>query len=74
MTYPQKGSWTRPYVARLPGHTIEFTEMIRGGIRAECSCGIWYDYETPKEVLKFAKRHIKAVKQVIEDRKQAKQN
>lgn len=66
MSYEYKGKFTRAFYTQAPGHTIEFTEMIKGGIRAECSCGIWSDFDTPEEATKYAKRHIQIVKRAIQ--------
>lgn len=65
MTYKHKGTFTRSFYINAPGHFIEFTEMIRGGIRAECSCGIWSDFTDSDDATKYAKQHIKAVKTAI---------
>lgn len=65
MKYKQQGSFTRSFYTKAPGHFIEFTDMIKKGIRAECSCGIWSDFTDFDSATKYAKRHIHIVKIAI---------
>ncbi len=65
MSYEHKGTFTRSFYTKAPGHFIEFTDMAKGGIRAECSCGIWSDFTDFDNATKYAKRHIHIVKRAI---------
>jgi hypothetical protein len=43
----------------LKGHQLELTQMVNGGVRAECSCGQWVDTTTINEGLIWLRWHRK---------------
>lgn len=47
-------------------HVHDITEMLNGGIRAECKCGVWQDF-TPRLINRYSNGRITGKLESVSD-------